>query len=298
MLSYHLEIRFIFLKENIPYLGQIKFAYPHIAIDHEETILALVGSDDIVWIDGYHFTEIYKQKLQKKAYKLIETNDIPYCPQHVDVLFNHTPGLTAKDFGKTSTQLFLGLPYALLRASFLEDENLKSNNNSGIGEGVLICFGGADTYNLGYLFIKNLLENGFDAPIHWISNQPAESLSKHPQVQVWQHLSETEMKEFMLKSKVLLIPSSVLSMEAVALRKPFFTGYFVDNQKYNFAGLQKLKLAQGFGELKSAADVSLATVQFMHFYENTALQKTIIEQQKVHLDKHSSKRIADIVTTL
>lgn len=297
MLKTHFEISFVSLKKNSRFFKKLDLKYPVHFITSENGIFNLISTDDLVCLDGYQFTEAYKQDVQSKVFKLIEINDIPYEAKHVDIIINHTPGISKEQFGQTNAQLYLGLEYALLRKSFLDyaQQNLKSDTNT---DGVFICFGGADTYNLGFNFAQSLLVNGFKSPIYWVTNQNSTEYSFEGHVEILYQLSEEEMIEYMLKSKVLLIPSSVLSFEAIALRKPFFTGYFVDNQKLIFEGLKEIGLAECFGYLKTDEDVEDASQSFLAFYENTTTQQEIIEHHCDMLDGNSGNHIKSVMLSL
>ena len=296
MLDKAFEVLFVSLEQCKNYIQGLNLNYELKTIEKEEDIFEILTKKDFVWLDGYQFTEHYKKIVQSKVSKLIETNDIPYNPTYVDVLFNHTPGLSKQDFGETKTDLYLGLDYALLRSSFLE--YARKNTSTGGGEGVFICFGGADTYNLGYKFVQQLMHYNFEAPIYWITHQRNKDLNLAPNVHVLSHLDEFEMIDYMTQSKVLLMPSSVLSFEAIALRKPIFTGYFVDNQKRIFEGLKKNKIADCFGYLEKDDEVTQAVLSFLEFYKDEERQDRMINKQKEMIDGKSGKRIEAVLKAL
>lgn len=296
MLKDNFDVSLICLKENKTYIQSLNLNFAVKYISKEEEIFALTNHNDIVWIDGYNFSEEYKKRLRKKVYKLIETNDIPYEAKNVDVVLNHTPGINKNHFGNTTAELHLGLKYAILRKAFLKhaEKNTEAKNN--YGEGVFICFGGADTYNLGEKFVCTLLERGFSLPIYWVSNKTSNSYDfSSDNLFILNNLSEQDMISYMQKSKVLIIPSSMLSFEAVALRKPFLTCYFVDNQKLIFEGLKALKLAECYGFANKAEDVSMAIDSFLNFYESQQYHSQIIEEQSINLDGSSKERICKIL---
>lgn len=62
---------------------------------------------------------------------------------------------------------------------------------------------------------------------------------------------KNQMVKHMSNTRVVLIPSSVLCFEAMALRKPIFTCYFVENQELIYNGLIKLNLAHGAGFIEN-----------------------------------------------
>lgn len=290
MLKTQFEIEFIFDQKNIEFINKVDFRFTKHFIESEEGIFNLLDTKDLVWLDGYHFSESFKSQLKAKVSCLIETNDMPYEARNVDIIFNHTPGISKEQFGNTTAKLYLGLDYAMLRPSFLE--YAETETKSEVGNGVFICFGGADTFNLGEKFVNKLIENNFDAPIYWVSNHTSKcNFSSAKNCQILYNLSENEMIDYMTKSKVLLIPSSVLSIEAIALRKPFFTGYFVDNQKLIFDGLDKLGLAECFGHLKNKTDLENAIFSFLRLYGDLDKLQKQRERHREYLTGNSASRL-------
>lgn len=294
MLKHDFEISFISLEENSADMTLFQLKFPVDYIAEEVDIFDKVSTEDMVCLDGYHFTENYKKALKNRIYQLIEINDMPYQAKNVDVIFNHTPGISKEQFGNTTAEVYLGLEYALLRKSFL-DYAKQDSDESQEGDGVFICFGGADTYALGLHFVQSLLHQDFSAPIYWVTHQTAEvyDFDLKPNLEILHRLSEQQMIEYMLKSKVLLIPSSVLSIEAMALRKPFFTGYFVDNQKLIHEGLQKQNLAVCYGYMETHEDVKAATDLFLTFYNDEQKHKDLKEKQRLVLSGHSGEKISE-----
>ena len=296
MLRNEFDVSFAFLRKEEGFASRFINNYSYFLIDNENELLTILQKEDFLWIDGYHFKEDWKQKIRKRVKKIIETNDIPYHPQNVDIIFNHTPGLTEEQFVEhTNTTLYLGLDYTLLRQNFLNIA--KKPNQEPKGEGVFICFGGADTYQLGSKFVNALLLASFKEPIYWVTNDSSivanEKMDSN--VTILSNLSELEMIHYMSIAKVLLIPSSVLSFEGVAIRKPIFTCYFVDNQKLIHQGLIKDDLAEGVGYIETTADVDRVLNPFLKFYKNIEIHKKQVKNQSKLLDGNSAERIIKIM---
>lgn len=298
MLKNDFNIQFVFEKSNLDFVETLDLNYAIIPVNRNSEIFELAGLHDLVWLDGYNFTESFKSQLRQNIYRLIETNDTPYEAKHVDLIFNHTPGITKEQFGHTTANLCLGLDYAMLRPAFLD--YTKSHREIELtGQGVFICFGGADTFNLGKKFVNKLIQQNISEPIYWVSNEISkEEYSNCQSLEILYNLSETEMIDYMLKSKVMLIPSSVLSLEAIALRKPFFTGYFVNNQKLIYQGLKTLELAECFGYLEKDYHVEQATLQFLDFFKNETRQADLIKSQRQHLSAHSPHYVKEAVLNI
>jgi UDP-2,4-diacetamido-2,4,6-trideoxy-beta-L-altropyranose hydrolase len=294
MICNDFEITFVVLVSNESYFLKLNIGYNHHVINENEEVLDAIDNNALLWIDGYHFSEDFKTNAKKKAYKLIETNDIPYKADNVDVLVNHTPKISVEKFhvSENKVQLLLGLEYVLLREKFLEIAR-NSNSQEKIGKGVFICFGGADTFNLGLKFVTTLLSLGFKDPIYWVAKSLEESkkYSFDKNVHLMYDLDEEGMIQYMSTSKVVLIPSSVLSFEAIALRKPIFTSFFADNQELIYNGLIQDVLAEGCGYIETIEDVVLSCDSFMKYYINQKKHQKQIENQQNAIDGYSGERI-------
>jgi spore coat polysaccharide biosynthesis predicted glycosyltransferase SpsG len=297
MLKNDFEIKFVCEQRNADFVSGLDLNYTLIPVSLDSDIFDIAGSQDLVWLDGYHFTETFKSDLRQNIYRLIETNDTPYEAKHVDVIFNHTPGIAKTAFGQTTAKLCLGLDYAMLRPAFLDYAKTHQNIKP-TGQGVFVCFGGADTFNLGEKFVNRLIKSDFNQPIYWVTNhthQIFEDDNVPENLEILNQLDEFDMINYMLKSKVLLIPSSVLSYEAIALRKPFFTGFFVENQKLIFEGLKEKKLAKCFGSIKKNRDVDEALKIFLKFYHDYRMQNQQIAQHKILIDGSSKEHITKAI---
>lgn len=297
MLKDELEIVFVVLHSNQNFVKSILTSYKLFPINTEDDFFSLLRNEDLLWIDGYNFTEDWKAVARNRVNKLIETNDIPYPAKNVDILFNHTPGLTKDMFrgGHSHTEFYLGLDYSLLRQSFLNIARTKTPQVD--GKGVFICFGGADTFRLGEQYAKTLLETGFQDQIYWITAKPERTSFNYKKnnLTILYNLDEGEMISYMTKAKVLIIPSSVLSFEAIALRKPIFTCFFVENQALIYHELIKNGLAEGNGYMESKEQVIDTVNNLLELYRNDKKQLNQIVKQAAYLDGRSGERIKEIV---
>ncbi len=300
MIKDDIEVLFVCLKKDESYILKLLGDFNFQSLEKDYDLIQILNKEDLLWIDGYQFSKKWKIKIRKCVYKLIETNDIPADANNVDIVFNHTPGLKPEPFINidANTKLYLGLKYALLRQNFLKHAKTKKAKSS--GKGVFICFGGADTYNLGEKFTKELIRLNFNEPIYWVTNRSDKDLQtdKVDNLTILSHLNEEEMIHYMSEAKVVLIPSSVLSFEAMALRKPIFTCYFVNNQELIYNGLIELNLACGAGYIKNGAEIKKKMSEFMHYYNDTDNHKTQLDNQIVVLDGTSGERINKLIATL
>jgi len=296
MLKDELDIVFVCFTPNVAYLTQIVTEFKVYGIDCDEDLLAILTAQDYLWLDGYDFAEGFKKMIRPHVAKLIETNDIPYPAQNVDILVNHTPGLTKEMFApyNPNTEFCLGLDYALLRPKFLEIAQQPPKPPAGVG--VFICFGGADTYNLGEKFVSALLAANFTEPIYWVVKSEAQMdmfLAKN--VHTLFRLNEEDMIHYMTKAKLLIIPSSVMCFEAIALRKAIFTCWFVDNQELIYNGVVKEKLVSGHGYISTKGEVQKAVKSFISLYKHKEIYIEQLENQFRLFNGKSDLNIKQIV---
>ena len=137
--------------------------------------------------------------------------------------------------------------------------------------------------------------NSFKDPIYWVTNNETLETNEGDNLKILSNLNEKQMIDFMLKSKVILIPSSVLSFEAISLRKPIYSCFFVNNQKLIYESLVKMKLSEGYGYIETKEDVALATKSFLSYYIDNNKHKKQIKNQELTIDGCSSERIKNVL---
>ena len=86
MLENDFEILFVSYIENKSYIENLSIPYRFEAILSDANFFDFVNLEDIVWLDGYTFDENFKMRLRSHVFKLIETNDLPYKVENVDLL--------------------------------------------------------------------------------------------------------------------------------------------------------------------------------------------------------------------
>lgn len=301
MFRENFEITFIIIADNKDYCEPLLQGWVAAYINSDQTIDTLLKPDDVIWLDGYHFNKAWVSELKKKVKLVVEINDLPEDAYGADVIVNHCPGISEDQYtGIDALKILTGLNYAMLRPAFLEIAKQTAQAVTG-GDGVFVCFGGADPYRIGYHFVDLLLNQGFkdriylvtpDASIHFNDRENGRN------VKVFSNLNQEEMTFYMKESRVVVVPSSTLSFEAIALRKPVYTVYYVDNQQYIYSGMVKEQLAYGAGQIKCAGDVERMLQPFEDFYLDDAAQQAMINAQLKALDGYSGKRLYDAVVGL
>lgn len=190
-------------------------------------------------LDGYHFNQDYQKKLKQKIdnVKLIYVDDLAGKQCYADVVINHAPGAKPIHYQVSKkTRLLLGTKYLMLRKEFL---NQYDKVYTPVKGSVFICFGGLDEENWTKYFVKQLVKIDQVKQINVVLGEGykyAPSLFEHAKINCYKQLSSSEIKKQMELSELLVIPSSTISLEALALNKTFVSVKTVDNQKYIHEG--------------------------------------------------------------
>ncbi len=274
------EIHFVVSSENEEFCkGLLTKDWTFSAVKDQSAFIDILDINDILWVDGYHFSSDWRKSVFPKVRKLIMINDLPEPLDYVTAVLNHTPGITKELFRNESIKYFLGLEYAMLRESFLKAAKKRITPELQ-GQGVFVCFGGADPNDLGYKIVIQLLKNGFEDPIYFVSGKKYHWPESSNNLCQLQFLSEQEMIRYIDKSKICVVPSSVLSIELIALRKPFVTCYYVENQKLVYKGISESMLASCCGIVTATmADVNRVVDKAMSLYDDIQLMEAITKNQ-------------------
>ncbi|PAW93396.1 hypothetical protein CKK33_07800 [Mucilaginibacter sp. MD40] len=292
------EIIFVIIADNKDYCAPLLQDWAATYINNDHNIEAVLKGDDIIWLDGYHFNNAWVSELKTKVKLVVEINDLPEDAYGADVIVNHCPGISEDKYKDINDlKILTGLNYAMLRPAFLESAK-QTVQAAPDGHGIFVCFGGADPYRIGYHFVDLLLKQGFRDTIYLVTPDASIHFNDHANgqnVKMFTNLNQEEMTFYMKASRVVVVPSSTLSFEAIALRKPVYTVYYVDNQQYIYAGLVKEQLAYGAGHVQSAGDVAQMMRPFGDFYRDDAAQQAMINAQVKALDGYSDQRLRDAV---
>jgi len=250
---------------------------------HFEDFLSIVTGDDIVVLDNYFFEAEYQRTIKNIGCKLVCIDDIHETHFYADIVINHAEGITS-DFYTTEvyTKLLLGYKYALLRPEFLVAA--KTPRISEREFDFMICLGGGDPLRLTPQIAAILLDVYPTAKVVAIYREEIRGCKTLSQ------LSAKEMISLFETSKVGIFPASTVAIEAIACRIPFACGFFVDNQKDIYAGLEESQAIFPLHDMKCKA-LKNNLYNFLNFIDNKqSLGKMIDTQQKL-LDCLSGERL-------
>ncbi len=289
------SVCFLMQASNQAFCEPLLADWPVVYFEHDDVLQTLLNPKDLLVVDSYAIDNVWRLKHRELVACLVDINDIPGKILGADIIINHCPGLNANQYEvEPDTVLLLGMEYAILRITFLAYAQTAKLDLA--GEGVFICFGGADPYQLGHQAALSILQAGFEAPVWLVSSAESpllECLLAYTNFHLLHNLSANQMKKYMLQSRVLLISASILSFEAVALRKPMLVLYYVDNQALIYKGLVENGMAAGFGWVECAKELINIATPFLSLYHSEESRRQMIKQLQKGIDGLSSERIRD-----
>lgn len=216
-----------------------------------------ISSSDIIVLDGYQFDLGYQNTLKKNGNKVVFIDDIQHCHFTADIVINHAPGLSKKDFSKEEyTKVYHGPSYSMLRKPFY----VQAKKRRKITEikRVFICFGGSDNANLTQKVIESLLSCNLDLQEINIVIGSANIARKNilnfktecfmPIINVYENQTADEMVKIMNMSNLAIVPASGIMYETIAAGLITIGGFYVDNQKKIYSGFNKAKSIIGIGD--------------------------------------------------
>jgi UDP-2,4-diacetamido-2,4,6-trideoxy-beta-L-altropyranose hydrolase len=208
-----------------------------IKIKEEPEFLRLLTNDIIVVLDGYNFNTDYQKKIKNTGAKLVCIDDLHNNEFMADLIINHTPGITPKNYkSQFYTQFALGLDYTMLRPVFLEQA--KKQRKIEKIETVMICFGGSDLKNLTQPTLKVALKFPQFKKIIVITgaafqeNEILQQLVKSDaRIEHRKSLNEMQMLETMLVSDLVIVPASGILLETICCGCIPLICFYAENQK-------------------------------------------------------------------
>jgi len=240
-----------------------------IKINEEEQFFKHLSDRIIIVLDGYMFDTKYQKKIKSYGAKLVCIDDLHEKELVADLIINHTPGIDPQDYNVSPcTQFALGLDYALLRPTFLEQAKKKRTIKK--IETVMICFGGSDYLNLTQTLLYIALEFPQFKKIivvtgsaYQIKNSLIELVSSDGRIEYHHALNEKQIFDVMLEADLAIVPSSGILFEVLATGCIAISGSYIENQELvytNFKNAGCIIDAGNFSYQKSYKAIAEALV--------------------------------------
>lgn len=237
-----------FLKEQIIKVCDEIIEIPeNVSYEAEAKKLAknTVKPDDIVVLDGYHFSEEYQSAIKRSCFKVVCIDDI--CDRHFfsDAVINHGEGIKPSDYSREFyTKLYLGTAYIILRKSFLK-KSVPLSQATLKKHRVFINMGGTDQQNYTKkalsLCLGNKDVNAVDIVLgsyysHIDDLRRVIVANKNISIKLHSNLTEKQMVSLMKRSSIGITSASTVSYEYSSVGGVLFVFQTVMNQKniYSF----------------------------------------------------------------
>lgn len=261
MLKDNFDIAFI--NKEIPETVRqelLGFGFSQSFIKEEKEIFSKISKDDIVVLDHYGLTSEFQLEIKQNGHSLVCIDDLHEKKFYADLIINHAPDANTNWYhAEAYTKYALGLSYALLRPAFLKEA--KQERKIKNIENLLICFGGADMYNLSLISLESAVKSSLYNEIHviigasYLTKPLLEDFIKHrDNIYLYENINEEEIIKIMKKTDLAVVPSSGILFETIACGCEAISGYYVDNQQEIYEGFKNLDLihpAEDFSDIDS-----------------------------------------------
>lgn len=220
--------------------------YALLILQSDNELLSVLTPDDLVVIDSYELESDYQQAIKESGCQLVCIDDLHEKPTYADLILNHTPCVSPREYNaQPYTQFALGPSYALIRPAFLElagKERLQIDNAS-----VLICFGGSDSRNLTKVALRVVSTFSQFKNIAMVTGTAyghqeslAEILEQQDNVVHYHNISAEEMAQRMSEADLCIVPASGILTEALTSGAKIISGMYVDNQRFVFENYKRV----------------------------------------------------------
>ena len=250
--------------------------------------------EDIVVLDGYHFSTAYQKQVKHKGCRLIAIDDIHAYPFLADVVINHALGIEKKDYQVAPyTSLKLGTKYSLLRHAIRAAEKRKP---SAFPEGpLLLCCGGADPQNDSLRLLRLLAAMNMNKPVHLVlgaayayHTELDAFLRQEEDLKVTIHedLSATALVNLFQKCPIAILPPSTIAYEYLNIGGLLFLEVIADNQRRMFESFVKYGLAKPFSAFQAQPNIE------------THQWQMLLQRQATYFDGQQQARFKQIFKEL
>ena len=249
----------------------------HTSLNEEtkfEDFINLLEGDEIVVLDNYFYTTEYQKQIKEKGCKLACVDDLHNRHFVCDLILNPALLSDSQYDAESYTVMCLGLEYALLRRPFLQQNNMVTKKTGSW----LLAFGGSDYDNMTEKYLSFLQDDERVKSITVIVGDAYkyhDNLKKYSKASVFKNLTAEEMSVKMQQAEYAVLPSSTISIEALACGCKIANGYFVDNQIETAEMYKREGYCVGLGDLHKVSDASFID-ELIHFKSHRELDFSLI----------------------
>ncbi len=269
--------------------------------DYTKNILAAYPSAWVV-LDGYHFNEVYQQRVKEAGHRLLVIDDIAHLKHYyADIVLNqnlHAPQLHYPC--EPYTRLLLGTRYVLLRREFLGWKDWKREVPE-IARRVLVTLGGADPENhtlkviqaLQDINVPSLEATAVIGPSNPHIKIAGKAIGDSP-MSVKMAQNPDDMADVMKWADVAIAAGGVTTWELLCMGVPTLLLALANNQE--FVGLSVSKAGAGL-YLGHANAISRGDIcaKLESVANNQALREDMSTKGQALVDGRSTSRVVNAI---
>lgn len=207
-----------------------------------KAFLNFLTGNEIVVLDGYNFTSVFKKSIKEIGCKLVLIDDEVKDYEDADLIINHCSDLIKDLYTLGSRQiLLLGLDYLILRRPFrsaaLNSRTIDDRINS-----VFICMGGADPFNITIKALDACIMTNFTKTIFIVIGSAYSHkdtlrsyisiIGNDKKVTIYEDIPAEKIVRLINKSHISICTSSSIALEICSVKSGVLTGIVASNQQY------------------------------------------------------------------
>lgn len=259
---------------------------------------------EIVVLDGYHFNTSYQQQIKSRGCKLVCIDDIHAYHFVADIIINHAPSATKKDYSKEPyTVVLAGSEYMLLKKPFLMAAQREPTKN--FHQNILICFGGSDPNNITFQTLQEVRAQCNDSLqiVIGSANQyknVIEDFVKNDDGQSQLHvaLDSNNLLSLMNHCGTAIVSSSTIALEYICTKGRLFLRQTADNQNDLYNALIEKGCAYEYekffeGEMKDDDQMLFSQSKLVDGKSAERIKKVFLELSAAFLIKLAKAKKED-----
>ena len=261
---------------------------------------------DWLILDGFHFSQSYRESVKTGAFRLLLLDDHgEHAPYNCDLVLNTNPFAADAMYPRRAEQtcFLLGSQFALLRREFLGFA-MRTPHIAATARRVLVTFGGADPHNVTLRVVEALQEIsdvqlditvvvGASNP-HRASLSAALETSSH----VARLLSNVEnMPEVMTQADLAISAGGGTCYELAIMQVPMFLITMASNHEQTVEAYSRTKAAYSAGWFDALGCESLA-VSLRSLIGDLKLRKELVENARRMVDGKGAQRVVEAMCAM
>jgi UDP-2,4-diacetamido-2,4,6-trideoxy-beta-L-altropyranose hydrolase len=260
------------------------------------------GADWLI-LDGFHFSQAYREKVRNDRSRLLLLDDHGKCaPYDCDIVLNTNPYASNSMYPQRSEQIrfLLGPRYALLRREFLQFARHCSDVPA-MARRVLVTFGGADPHNVTLQVLGALQEIrdvNLDITVIVGANNPHGALLQacvNSSSHTAKVLANVEnMAEVIAQAELAVSAGGGTCYELAFMGVPMLLIAIARNHEPTVEAYGEAKAALAAGWFEALARIPIAALLRGLIY-NQQLRKELVDNARCLVDGKGAQRVVNVM---